>query len=98
LGGPAKYWHRYTYDALGNRTRLQEFGTATGDRDTTYTVPAGAHKLTGTSTVDSTGTRTRAYTFDASGNTLTRPTTSAGTQTLTWDAEGHLATSQDTTG
>jgi len=98
LGGPAKYWHSYTYDALGNRTRLQEYATSTGDRDTTYTVPAGAHRLTGTSTVDSTGTKTSAYTYDDSGNTLTRPTTSAGNQTMTWDAEGHLATSQDSTG
>jgi RHS repeat-associated protein len=98
LGGPATYWHTYTYDAIGNRTHLVEHATSTGDRDTTYTVPAGAHKLTGTSTVDGSGTRASAYTYDASGNTLTRPTPSAGTQTLTWDPEGHLATSQDSTG
>ncbi|TMQ13419.1 MAG: hypothetical protein E6J91_18350 [Deltaproteobacteria bacterium] len=98
LGGPATYWHTYTYDAIGNRTHLVEHATSTGDRDTTYTVPAGAHKLTGTSTVDGSGTRTGAYTYDPSGNTLTRPTASSGTQTLTWDAEGHLATSQDSTG
>jgi RHS repeat-associated protein len=98
LGGPARYWHTYSYDAIGNRTRLVEHATSTGDRDTTYTVPAGAHKLTGTSTIDGSGTRTGAYTYDASGNTLSRPTTSGGTQTLTWDAEGHLATSQDSTG
>lgn len=98
LGGPAAYWHTYTYDAIGNRTLLVEHATSTGDRATTYTVPAGAHKLTGTSTVDGSGTRTGAYSYDASGNTLTRPTPSAGTQTLTWDPEGHLATSQDSTG
>lgn len=98
LGGPARYWHTYTYDAIGNRTHLVEHATSTGDRDTTYTVPAGAHKLTTTSTVDGSGTTTRAYTYDASGNTLTRPTASGETQTLTWDAEGHLATSTDSTG
>jgi RHS repeat-associated protein len=97
LGGPARYWHSFTYDAIGNRTRLVEHAAA-GDRDTSYTVPGGAHRLTGTTTVDAGGTTTRAYSYDASGNMLTRPTPSAGSQSLTWDAEGHLATSRDATG
>ncbi|HZJ64100.1 MAG TPA: RHS repeat-associated core domain-containing protein, partial [Kofleriaceae bacterium] len=98
LGGPARYWHSYSYDALGNRTRLVEHATTTGDRDTAYTVPAGAHRLTGATTVDSAGTTTRAYTYDLSGNLRTRPTDAAGSQTMTWDAEGRLSTSQDATG
>ncbi|MEV4411978.1 RHS repeat-associated core domain-containing protein [Catellatospora sp. NPDC049609] len=98
LGGPAKYWNTYSYDKLGNRTQLVQHATATGDRTTTYTIPAGKHQLTGTSTEDSGGKKTGAYTYDASGNMLTRPTPTAGTQTMTWDAEGHLATSQDSTG
>ena len=97
LGGPARYWHSYSYDPVGNRTGLREHAAA-GDRTTSYTVPGGAHQLAATSTVDPTGTRTAAYTYDLAGNMLTRPTASAGTQTLTWDVEGHLATSQDATG
>jgi RHS repeat-associated protein len=40
------------------------------------------------------GGGTATYTYDATGNTLTRPGP-AGTQTLTWDAEGHLGTSTE---
>jgi RHS repeat-associated protein len=98
LGGPARYWQTYGYDLLGNRTRLVEHATPAGDRTTTYTVPGGRHQLTATSTADSTGTTTGAYTYDPAGNMLTRATGTAGTQTMTWDAEGHLATSADATG
>ncbi|MFV2099367.1 RHS repeat-associated core domain-containing protein, partial [Micromonospora sp. LOL_014] len=38
------------------------------------------------------------YTYDNSGNTLTRPTATAGTQTLTWDHEGRLESMTDTSG
>jgi RHS repeat-associated protein len=98
LGGPAAYWNSYQYDTAGSRTQLVEHSTPNGVRTTTYTIPSGKHRLDGTSAVDGTGTKTAAYTYDASGNTLTRPTASSGTQTLTWDAEGHLATAQDGTG
>ncbi|GIH03928.1 hypothetical protein Rhe02_19950 [Rhizocola hellebori] len=98
LGGPAKYWHSYEYDTTGTRSKLIEHTTATGEKTTTYTVPGGAHKLTATSTVDDTGTKAGTYQYDASGNTEKRPTATAGTQTLSWDVEGHLATSIDTTG
>ncbi|WBB78833.1 transcriptional regulator [Micromonospora sp. WMMD882] len=98
LGGPAKYWHSYTYDAVGNRRQLVERATPTGTRTTTYTPQAGRHRLAGTSTVDDTGTKTASYGYDASGNTITRPTAAGGVQNLTWDAEGRLASSQDATG
>lgn len=98
LGGPAKYWRTYAYDAVGNRTRLVDHATASGDRTTTYTPQTGRHRLASTSTVDDVETKDASYGYDASGNTTSRPTASAGTQALTWDAEGRLATSQDTTG
>src|SRR5262249_41381337 len=41
---------------------------------------------------------TAAYTYDPAGNTLTRPAPVTGNQTLTWDAEGHLASVTDTSG
>lgn len=98
LGGPSAYWHTYEYDASGNRRKLVEHATAAGDRTTDYTVPAGKHRLTATSAVDNTGTKTGTYKYDASGNMEERPTDSAGQQTMTWDAEGRLATSTDGTG
>lgn len=98
LGGPAAYWHSYSYDAIGNRTELVEHVTSAGLRDTTYTVPAGKHRLTATSTVDGTGTHTRGFTYDAAGNMLTRTPAAGSAQTLTWNAEGLVATSQDATG
>jgi RHS repeat-associated protein len=98
LGGPAKYWHSFEYDASGTRTELVEHGTTTGDRITTYDLVDGTHRLEDTSTSDTTGTKTANYTYDDSGNTKTRPTASSGTQTLTWDPEGHLETSVDSTG
>jgi RHS repeat-associated protein len=98
LGGPAAYWHSYSYDAVGNRTELVEHVTPAGLRDTTYTVPAGKHRLTATSTVDGTGTHSRGFTYDAAGNMLTRTPVTGSAQTLTWNAEGLIATSQDATG
>ena len=96
--GPAGYWQSYSYDTVGNRTEQVEHVTPAGKRTTTYTVPSGTHRLAETKTEDNTGVRTAAYTHDKRGNTLTRPTAGAGSQTLTWDDEGHLATSSDKTG
>ncbi|MBQ1010712.1 RHS repeat protein [Micromonospora sp. M51] len=96
LGGPAKYWHSWTFDNVGNRRTHTEH-TSTGNATTDYAYPAARspqpHALSGT-----TGARTGSYTYDKSGNTLTRPTDSSGTQTLTWDVEGRLQTSTDSTG
>ncbi|WP_213006639.1 RHS repeat-associated core domain-containing protein [Paractinoplanes toevensis] len=98
LGGPAAYWNSWQYDAIGNRTK-QTVHSSSGDATTDYTYPASGltavrpHALTGT-----TGDTTGSYTYDATGNMLTRPTVSAGTQTMTWDPEGHLDTTTDTTG
>ncbi|MGI5146327.1 polymorphic toxin-type HINT domain-containing protein [Plantactinospora sp. CA-294935] len=95
LGGPAPYWHEWTYDKVGNR-QTQVAHNSTGNATTTYHYPpAGSpqpHTLTSTS-----GAETGSYTYDATGNTRTRPS-STGAQTLTWDPEGHLETSTDDTG
>jgi RHS repeat-associated protein len=100
LGGPAPYWQSFTYDAVGDRSSLVEHA-ASGNATTTYAYPAAAtpqpHTVTSTTTVDSSGSRTVNYGYDAAGHTLTRPSGS-GTQTFTWDAEGHIATVNDTGG
>ena len=102
LGGPARYWLSWAYDKTGNRLNQVDHATPAGDVTTTYTYPAAGgprpHTVTGTSTTDNTGTRTASYTYDTAGNTLGRPTAAAGPQTLTWDPEGHLETSTDSTG
>ncbi|MFG1891080.1 RHS repeat-associated core domain-containing protein [Micromonospora sp. NPDC049051] len=96
LGGPAPYWHSWTFDSSGNR-KTQSVHSANGAAVTDYHYPAAGgarpHSLTSTS-----GAQSGSYTYDLSGNTLTRPTTGAGTQTLVWDAEGDLETSTDATG
>jgi RHS repeat-associated protein len=104
LGGPASYWQSWSYDVTGNRLSQVAHATSSSgaDQTTNYTYPAAGsvrpHAVTGTSTTVGGTTTTGAYTYDATGNTLTRPTASAGIQTLTWDPEGHLATTTDSTG
>jgi RHS repeat-associated protein len=98
LGGPAKYWHSYTYDASGGRATQVQHATATGDRTIRYAMAAGTHRL-GTLTVsDQSGSYTNGYTYDSAGNTVTRPATPSQTQRLDWDAEGRLSSSADATG
>ncbi|GAA1386893.1 RHS repeat-associated core domain-containing protein [Catellatospora chokoriensis] len=93
--GPAKYWSSFTYDEVGNRTKLVEHATATGDRTTRYTIEPGTHQLTGT-TIN--GIADAAYGYDDVGNTVSRPAPAGGVQRLTWDAEGRVSSSQDSTG
>ncbi|MGW7169768.1 RHS repeat-associated core domain-containing protein [Streptomyces sp. NPDC054884] len=97
LGGPAPYWHSYTYDLVGNR-RTEKLHDTTGitakDTKREYTYPDGGkaqpHTLTAVTTTDATGTVRDSYGYDETGNTETR-TLDGDTRTLVWDAEGHLA-------
>ncbi|WP_112465598.1 polymorphic toxin-type HINT domain-containing protein [Streptomyces triticisoli] len=97
LGGPAPYWHSYTYDKASNRA-TQTLHDTTGDtaKDTTrtYSYPgvgkAQPHTLTSVTTTGPTGTAKDSFGYDETGNTTAR-TLSGTTQTLEWDAEGHLA-------
>lgn len=107
LGGPAKYWLTWEYDKAGRRLSQVDHAAANGaGRTTTYQYPssnafnvAATHMLQSTRTKVGTGAEVQAdYTYDATGNTKTRPTASAGTQTMTWDTEGRLETSTDSTG
>ena len=98
LGGPSKYWQSFSYNAAGDRTKLVEHGTSAGDRTTVYTPESGKHGLASTSSTDNTGTKNASYSYDATGNLLTRPAPSGGTQTMTWDQEGRVATTTDGAG
>jgi RHS repeat-associated protein len=93
LGGPAPYWQSFTYDAVGNRTAMVDHGDSETRRS--YTYPAAGtsqpHTMRSVQTTGP-GAGTASYGYDAAGNTVTRPG-ALGVQTLTWDAEGRLATS-----
>ncbi|ROT29405.1 RHS repeat-associated core domain-containing protein [Micromonospora sp. HM5-17] len=94
LGGPAPYWHSWTFDKLGNR--LSETRTSADGSRTTSTYaynPAGQaqpHALLSVTTATPDGTRVDEYDYDDAGN-LTRRVRAGVEQTLEWDAEGRLA-------
>ncbi|PZW03260.1 RHS repeat domain-containing protein, partial [Micromonospora phaseoli] len=91
LGGPAPYWHSWTFDVTGNR--LTETRHATTNTTYTYTHPqAGSARPHTVTNVTATGgaTWSRNYSYDNAGNTITRPTTSGATQTLSWNPEARV--------
>jgi RHS repeat-associated protein len=99
LGGPARYWQSWTFDAVGNRRTQTDRGIG-AETTATYTYPAagGAQPHTVRSVAYTGGTtRTDAYEYDPIGNTTDRPGGAAG-QELAWDAEGHLTSVTDSTG
>jgi RHS repeat-associated protein len=97
LGGASPYWTSYSYTPGGLRA-TQVDHTAAGSTLTTYCYNAAQpHVLTAViPTASCTGAPTR-YTYDATGNTLTRPQGTSA-QTLGWNSEGRLDSVQATTG
>ncbi|MFB7657857.1 MULTISPECIES: RHS repeat domain-containing protein [unclassified Streptomyces] len=99
VGGPDPYWQTFTYDTVGNRTKLVDHSTnptTTTDATTSYThnTPGSSVPHAPQTTTTSGGPdngQTSAFTYDDAGNTKTR-TIGSHTQNLTWDDEGHLAT------
>ncbi|MFJ6198246.1 RHS repeat domain-containing protein [Micromonospora sp. NPDC092111] len=93
LGGPAAYWHSYTFDKVGNRTAEVQHA-AGGDTTRTYTYPAAGaaqpHTLRSVATTGPGGPRTDTFAYDQDGNTTSRAVAGKN-QSLTWDAEGNLA-------
>ncbi|UQU62536.1 hypothetical protein COUCH_26335 [Couchioplanes caeruleus] len=114
MSGPAAYWRSYTYDASSNRKT--EIIHQTTNTTRTYAYPPSGKgtgsKPNAVSSITASGgsTVTLKYAYDASGNTLCRPTGTAanvcaddgtagtGSQGLTWNDEGKVATSTDSTG
>ncbi|TDU91614.1 RHS repeat-associated protein [Kribbella voronezhensis] len=89
LGGPAPYWHSWTFDKSGNR-KTETRTTATGATTSTYSYPTNGvqpHSLLKVTN----GANTNQYTYDAAGNLKTRTLNDAG-ETSTFDDEGHLST------
>ncbi|MFY1655301.1 RHS repeat domain-containing protein [Solwaraspora sp. WMMB762] len=94
--GADPYRQAFTYDTTGNRLTATTW-TATGSTTATSTYPTpGSPQPHTVTAVDHTGetTRTDTYAYTTGGHTQTR-TVDGVTQTLTWDAEGRLATTTE---
>ncbi|MFC9688274.1 RHS repeat-associated core domain-containing protein [Kribbella sp. NPDC056951] len=92
LGGPAPYWHSWTFDKTGNR--LSETKRTAGSTTTSaYEYPAAGqaqpHAVQKVTTDGPTGTRTNTYGYDKTGN-LTKRDLAGTAETLSWDVEGEL--------
>ncbi|WP_018348497.1 RHS repeat-associated core domain-containing protein [Longispora albida] len=93
LGGPAPYWHSYTFDKTGNRVTETQHAAA-GDTTRAYTSPAQGgpqpHALSSVTTSGPAGTRTDTFGYDTDGNTTSR-NVNGRNQQITWDSEGSVA-------
>ncbi|MGW9213575.1 TreTu family toxin [Embleya sp. NPDC055664] len=108
VGGPDPYWQTFTYDVVGNRTKLVDHDPTddpTKNVTTEYGYRAGTTSTDRTHRLDTvtvkTGTReavTTGLTYDPSGNTKTRPGADANVQTLTWNEEDKLTKVASATG
>ncbi|MFB9367223.1 RHS repeat-associated core domain-containing protein [Kitasatospora albolonga] len=106
IGGPAPYRQSFSYDVTGNRTSFTDHDPA-GDplKDTTttlsYPAPGQPKPHAPTSTTTKTGngpTVTTGFTYDQTGNTLTKPDAAGNTQTMTWTPDGNLESAKTGTG
>ncbi|TDC29285.1 RHS repeat domain-containing protein [Kribbella albertanoniae] len=93
LGGPAPYWHQWTFDAIGNRKTEKRTATA-GVTTSTYDYPATGqprpHAVQKITTSGPSGTKVNEYGYDAMGNQTSRTLAGVG-ESFDFDAEGKLA-------
>ncbi|MET9959436.1 ricin-type beta-trefoil lectin domain protein [Streptomyces sp. NPDC006326] len=95
--GPDKdgFWKQYSFDTIGNRTKLIDHDLVDPalDDEQTYTYGAQPHALAKVDTVTrkpgTTITSQSTYAYDSSGNTIRR-TIGGDTQTLNWDRSNKL--------
>jgi RHS repeat-associated protein len=95
LGGPAPYYHGYTYDLTGNRRTETRYAPG-GDTTTSYDYPNPGqpqpHAVTEID-VDAPGTgndRTTEVTYDDAGRTTSEDPDDAAADIYAWDREGRL--------
>lgn len=99
LGGAAKYWTGYAYDAVGNRTSTTQH--AATNTVSTYAYPAAGatavrpHAVTSVASVTGSTTATSTFAYDGAGNMVTRDVAGQTAQTMSWDAEGELDNVQE---
>ncbi|MFF1819395.1 RHS repeat-associated core domain-containing protein [Kribbella sp. NPDC058245] len=93
LGGPAPYWHGWTFDVTGNR-KTETRTDAAGSTTATYSYPATGqprpHAVQSVVTTGTGGTKTDNYSYDDTGNLKTRNLNAAGIETFDWDAQGEM--------
>lgn len=93
VGGVDPYWTSYAFDAVGNRTsEKQHDPTGNSANDVTRTFNVTGHRLDSVDASGPGGVNRTSFGYDAAGNTVRR-TVNGDDQGLTWDAEGHLASS-----
>ncbi|MGK5728120.1 RHS repeat domain-containing protein [Streptomyces sp. URMC 124] len=98
IGGTDPYWYSYSYDSVGNRTaetRHDPAGEAGKDVRRAYAYPKPGTSLPHAMTavgITGPGARSDSFEYDKAGNTVRR-VTAGGDQRITWDAEGHMASS-----
>ncbi|MFE6103913.1 polymorphic toxin-type HINT domain-containing protein [Streptomyces laurentii] len=92
LGGAAPYWTSYTYNTAGQRVTEKQNTTTPVTRTYCYNDNKRTHALTATTTDGNCTDETAQYTYDATGNTVTRAEKagSTTTQSLDWSTEGKL--------
>ncbi|GAA0626895.1 RHS repeat-associated core domain-containing protein [Kribbella sandramycini] len=90
LGGPAPYWHSWTFDVTGNRKTERRI-TPTTETSSTYEYPAAGQARPHAVQKVTTGAKADSYTYDASGNLKTR-TRNGTTDSLTWTGDGRVDT------
>jgi RHS repeat-associated protein len=96
--GADPYWRSYSYDLTGTRTQQTDIDLVAGNTTWTSTIGAAGgvtpHQV---ASINATGPLatipTRSFSYDQAGNTLTRTSYTGTNQAMTWDREGHLATS-----
>ncbi|GAA1717743.1 RHS repeat-associated core domain-containing protein [Kribbella yunnanensis] len=95
LGGPAPYWHSWTFDKVGNR-KTETKTSAAGSTTATYNYPAaGQARPHAVQSVVTTGTgmpaggRTDTYTYNEAGDRTARSVGGVG-ETYTWNFEDDL--------
>ena len=99
LGGPAPYWHSWTFDKVGNRLTEKKVTPTGATTDSTYTYGSTTqpNTLKSVTTTGPAGTSTKSFGYDATGN-LTSRTEGGTTETLNWDNEGKLASTSKGSG
>jgi RHS repeat-associated protein len=94
--GADAYHRSWTYDAVGNRLTQTDHDAVAGNTNWTYLVGTTngvtAHQVAEvTATGPKAGTGQRLFAYDDAGNMTARTTETGASQTLTWNAEGRLA-------
>jgi RHS repeat-associated protein len=94
LGSASEYWTTWSYGVLG-QMQSQDQHSVTGGTDTTTTdtyggSSGGPDALTGAAASGGSSSSS-SFGYDAAGNMTSRDTPADGSQTMTWTADGKLA-------